>query len=419
MLPEVIKVGDKKYTYVVKEIDIDSIKYLQGTYPRVSIIPDLIVKYAEAAKSEGPDIFPPIVLTKDYFIIDGVHRFRALKSLDVKSVKAAVLNESVEPSEVVSLAVKLNSTHGRNLTPEDLEYVKRLIVSLEEHPKMWRRQTDVSTTVALLDNIIKMSAVRDALGESEIAVVGSSSDVESDEISDNEDDDNNIADIGGVEEIEEEVGEKGRDEEEYKESISQKKKRGRPSLNLCPAVAEMVNRRSISEGGEMLMKNLSIEAQQAILEDESLASTVVSLGKRDAAAALEKIGDVSRKNPQDVVEDLRRILPKGSGVKIVEELPTALRGVFTERNARNMIVVMKSCLSFLDLYKRQVQPMTLEETLAATDWVASMVLGAVFEVLETGGSDGHKEFIDRLRTSIREVVGGTNIRIPFIRDLVA
>jgi disulfide oxidoreductase YuzD len=74
---------EKYKSYVVKEVSISDID-IDEFY----IDDDLVDEYKEKIKNK--DTYPPIVLNKDYSIIDGTHRVNALNELGYKKVIAFV-----------------------------------------------------------------------------------------------------------------------------------------------------------------------------------------------------------------------------------------------------------------------------------------------------------------------------------------
>ena len=115
------------YSYVLQRVPLKIIRKDEEIYPRVATDFETINMYLSALKS-GEEL-PPIVLTRDYEIVDGYHRYSAMCLLNVEEVDALVLEDRLSKEQVFSLSVELNVRHGKKLTKKDFERVKKKYIS--------------------------------------------------------------------------------------------------------------------------------------------------------------------------------------------------------------------------------------------------------------------------------------------------
>lgn len=115
----------QQYKVERKKVSISQIQKKMDLYPRVLIDTNTVRNYYEAMRSG--EVFPPVVLTNDYVLIDGFHRVEASILLGRKEIDAVVIQNDLTKQEIFSLAVELNLRHGKRLTEKDIERVKSLI----------------------------------------------------------------------------------------------------------------------------------------------------------------------------------------------------------------------------------------------------------------------------------------------------
>ena len=115
------------YSYTLQKVPLKIIRKDEEIYPRVATDFEAITMYLSALKS-GEEL-PPIVLTKDYEIVDGYHRYSAMYLYGAEEIDALVLNERLSMEQIFSLAVELNIRHGKRLLKKDFERIKKKYLS--------------------------------------------------------------------------------------------------------------------------------------------------------------------------------------------------------------------------------------------------------------------------------------------------
>ena len=105
-------------------IDMSLINIDPEIYPRAQIDPEVVATYSENMKAGTR--FNPLVVQKDtHTLIDGVHRYHALKRLERKKAQAEILD--IPDSELRAEAIRRNVKHGKRLTRKERD---RSIVAL-------------------------------------------------------------------------------------------------------------------------------------------------------------------------------------------------------------------------------------------------------------------------------------------------
>jgi hypothetical protein len=113
MKPKVIK----------SKVNLHEIVFDEELYPRSGYNWNTSYDYSQSMLAGA--VFPPIVLAMlngKKVLVDGKHRIEAYKGLKVTSIDALVYI-GLNKKEIYKLAVQLNNTHGRSLSP----YEKRMI----------------------------------------------------------------------------------------------------------------------------------------------------------------------------------------------------------------------------------------------------------------------------------------------------
>jgi ParB-like nuclease domain len=113
-----------------KQIEISKIRIDGGTQWRTSIDQEMVQQYAECMK-EG-DIFPLMETVFDgvtYWLVDGFHRYFAMKVLNIKTVDVLFQEGTQEDAQVISFGV--NGKHGKPRSREDKVKVVQAAI---EHP---------------------------------------------------------------------------------------------------------------------------------------------------------------------------------------------------------------------------------------------------------------------------------------------
>ena len=106
------------------EVEIDKIRYIKELYPRQGIDEEAIKRYRTAL-----DKLPPIVISKEYILVDGYHRLIAHKIEGRTRIEAEILD--IDKDKILIEAIKRNATHGKQLTYEEKKWLARRLY--EEH----------------------------------------------------------------------------------------------------------------------------------------------------------------------------------------------------------------------------------------------------------------------------------------------
>ena len=97
----------------IETVDTSLININPELYPRAGIDPEVVATYSQ--NMEAGERFDPLVVQKDtYTLIDGVHRYHALKKLERKKAQAEILD--IPDSELRAEAIRRNVKHGKRLT---------------------------------------------------------------------------------------------------------------------------------------------------------------------------------------------------------------------------------------------------------------------------------------------------------------
>jgi hypothetical protein len=139
-------------------IDIKKIRLDGGTQFRESINQDKVKEYKELMLDDV--VFKPVDVVFDgefYFLVDGFHRYFAIKAMGVNTLEAKVTEGTVE--DAVRMARRANSAHGM---PRTNETKRRVILSALNDPnnkgmsaREIAKECQVSHTLVL--NVIKSS----------------------------------------------------------------------------------------------------------------------------------------------------------------------------------------------------------------------------------------------------------------------
>lgn len=110
------------------KIQIDLIKIEKDLYPRTELDQESVNQYREAIEK-----LPPIVVTKDFILIDGYHRLTAHKLEKVEEIEAEILDIS-DKKEILLEAIRRNTTHGKQLSREEKKHWAQQLF-IQEYPK--------------------------------------------------------------------------------------------------------------------------------------------------------------------------------------------------------------------------------------------------------------------------------------------
>lgn len=97
----------------IETVDLSLININPELYPRAGIDPEVVATYSQ--NMEAGAKFDPLVVQKEtYTLIDGVHRYHALKKLGRKEARVEILD--IPDSELRAEAIRRNVKHGKRLT---------------------------------------------------------------------------------------------------------------------------------------------------------------------------------------------------------------------------------------------------------------------------------------------------------------
>lgn len=118
----------------MKKLNLLNIRTDGGTQPRLELDQNLVKEYAEVMR-EGV-VFPPVEVFHDgseYWLVDGFHRYFAIKSNAVTTIEAIVHTGTLR--EARFYAWKANNKHGNRLKAEDIRAILRIMLTDEEYSK--------------------------------------------------------------------------------------------------------------------------------------------------------------------------------------------------------------------------------------------------------------------------------------------
>jgi ParB-like chromosome segregation protein Spo0J len=122
-----------------KKVKIDEIRIDGKTQHRLFTDQNLVYQYL--ADMKNGDEFPPIKVMYDqenYWLFSGFHRYNAFKLLGLKEVQTEYHEGTLDDAR--RLALKENSDHGRQLTPEEK---RNKVIKAEEDLIGGKDMTDV------------------------------------------------------------------------------------------------------------------------------------------------------------------------------------------------------------------------------------------------------------------------------------
>lgn len=94
-------------------INSKEIVFRDDLYPRFKPNPAKIQEY-----SENLEVLPKIKINQNNILIDGYHRWKAHETVGIEEVPCEVI-ETKSEQELLMLAVKMNATHGQQLTAKE------------------------------------------------------------------------------------------------------------------------------------------------------------------------------------------------------------------------------------------------------------------------------------------------------------
>lgn len=96
-----------------KTLRLDDVVFREDLYPRIDHDPTIVQRYAADV-----DVLPPIEVNQNNELIDGRHRWLAHKTAGLEDIPITVTKTATE-AEFLSLAIRRNATHGKQLTDGD------------------------------------------------------------------------------------------------------------------------------------------------------------------------------------------------------------------------------------------------------------------------------------------------------------
>lgn len=160
---------------------IADLVYESEYYPRMKTSWLTAYQYAMAMKSGC--VFPRITVGNfkgKFYVVDGWHRIEALKLLGEEYVEATVKNYSSE-AEMFADAVRLNTTHGRQLSVQEkariIDKLKSYNFSLEQISEIVKVPVDkierftFKVVVAPNGSKVYLKSIVEKLGEKEVVGV--------------------------------------------------------------------------------------------------------------------------------------------------------------------------------------------------------------------------------------------------------
>ena len=113
------------------QVKIADIKLDADIYPRLKPDNETVALYRTAI-----DKLPPILVSKDKWLIDGQHRYLAFIAEGLQEIPADVMD--IPKTQILIEAVRLNSTHGKQLTRSEKKIIAQKLfpISVEESAKL-------------------------------------------------------------------------------------------------------------------------------------------------------------------------------------------------------------------------------------------------------------------------------------------
>lgn len=117
----------------VHKVKIKNVKIVKELYPRFGLDTASLNNYRQNIEN-----LPPIVLTKDLKLVDGYHRLNAYLIEGYDEIDAKIVD--IDPGEgninILLEAIKLNNTHGKQLTLEEKRSLARTLYTRPEANKL-------------------------------------------------------------------------------------------------------------------------------------------------------------------------------------------------------------------------------------------------------------------------------------------
>jgi len=100
-------------------VRVDEVQLIKELYPRNSWDNETVNRYML-----NLDKLPPIILTRDYVLVDGYHRLLAHQAAGKREIKARFID--IPKDRVLWEATRLNAAHGRQLSKDEKRRLARL-----------------------------------------------------------------------------------------------------------------------------------------------------------------------------------------------------------------------------------------------------------------------------------------------------
>ena len=113
---------------MIQKIKIELVKVEKDLYPRTELDQESVNQYREAIEK-----LPPIVVSKDFILIDGYHRLTAHRLEKIDEIEAEVL-DITDKKEILLEAIRRNTTHGKQLSREEKKHWAQQLY-IQEYPE--------------------------------------------------------------------------------------------------------------------------------------------------------------------------------------------------------------------------------------------------------------------------------------------
>lgn len=101
--------------------NVNDIQFIEALYPRRNYDEKTVNQYLQAI-----DDLPPILITADNRIIDGYHRLIAHRIENKETIRVEISPLS-DDTEILKESIRLNASHGKQLTPDDKKTLARTL----------------------------------------------------------------------------------------------------------------------------------------------------------------------------------------------------------------------------------------------------------------------------------------------------
>ncbi len=111
----------KKISEIIVRMDL---------YPRQEVDNKKVQEY-----SENVELLPPIIINQDNILIDGLHRLKAHKQVEIRELEV-IVKKTASENEIYLRAIETNSTHGLQLSMKDKQSVAVKLYDLKNRERL-------------------------------------------------------------------------------------------------------------------------------------------------------------------------------------------------------------------------------------------------------------------------------------------